>query len=219
VFRVIDPSRYLLFVVAALALLAIPGPAVLYVVAQSLGHGRRAGVVSVLGVHVGSLVHVLAAAVGLSQLLMSSATAYATVKYAGAAYLLVMGARRLLTRGNAEVTAAGHVAPRPAGRLFRQGVVVNVLNPKTALFFLALLPQFVDVHRSAVPLQIIVLGCTFVLLGLITDSAWALGAGVLGAAVGRSARGLLVERVVTGSVFIALGAATALTGRPEPSRT
>jgi threonine/homoserine/homoserine lactone efflux protein len=215
---VLDPSRYAVFVLAALALLAIPGPAVVYVVAQSLDQGRRAGILSVLGVHVGSLVHVFAAAVGLSQLLVSSATAYTVVKYAGAAYLIVIGARRLLVRDKDPVTAAPAV-PRPPGRLFRQGVIVNVLNPKTALFFLALLPQFVDVDRGSVPLQILALGITFVLLGLVTDSVWALGAGALGGAVRKSARGLRVERLVSGSVFITLGAVTALSGRPEPRRS
>jgi threonine/homoserine/homoserine lactone efflux protein len=215
---VLDPSRYAVFVLAALALLAIPGPAVVYVVAQSLDQGRRAGILSVLGVHVGSLVHVFAAAVGLSQLLVSSATAYTVVKYAGAAYLIVIGARRLLVREKDPVTAAPAV-PRAPGRLFRQGVIVNVLNPKTALFFLALLPQFVDVDRGSVPLQILALGITFVLLGLVTDSIWALGAGALGGAVRRSARGLRVERLVSGSVFLTLGAVTALSGRPEPRRS
>jgi threonine/homoserine/homoserine lactone efflux protein len=215
---VLDPSRYAVFVLAALALLAIPGPAVVYVVAQSLDQGRRAGILSVLGVHVGSLVHVFAAAVGLSQLLVSSATAYTVVKYAGAAYLIVIGARRLLVRDKDPGTAAPAV-PRTPGRLFRQGVIVNVLNPKTALFFLALLPQFVDVDRGAVPLQILALGITFVLLGLVTDSVWALGAGALGGAVRRSARGLRVERLVSGSVFLTLGAVTALSGRPAPRRS
>ncbi|MDQ1625191.1 MAG: hypothetical protein QOJ49_689 [Actinomycetota bacterium] len=214
----LDPSRYAVFVLAALALLAIPGPAVVYVVAQSLDQGRRAGILSVLGVHVGSLVHVFAAAVGLSQLLVSSATAYTVVKYAGAAYLIVIGARRLLVRDK-DPRAAVPAVPRTPGRLFRQGVIVNVLNPKTALFFLALLPQFVDVDRGAVPLQILALGITFVLLGLVTDSVWALGAGALGGAVRRSARGLRVERLVSGSVFLTLGAVTALSGRPAPRRS
>ena len=217
----IDPSRFAVFAVAALALLAIPGPAVIYIVAQSLDQGRRAGVVSVLGIHVGSSVHVLAATVGLSQLLVSSATAYSVVKYAGAAYLVALGLRRLLTRDRLPATP-GPVVPgdrKSERQLFRQGVVVNVLNPKTALFFLAFLPQFVDVSRGHVPLQILTLGATFVLLGLVTDTIRALAAGAVGTTLRRSAHALRVERLVTGSVFVALGALTALSGRPEPQRT
>ncbi len=217
----IDPSRFAVFAVAALALLVVPGPAVIYIVAQSLDQGRRAGVVSVFGIHTGSLVHVLAATVGLSQLLVSSATAYTVVKYAGAAYLIGLGVRRILTRDRVadDDAPAVVVDPRSNRQLFRQGVVVNVLNPKTALFFLAFLPQFVDVDAGRVPLQIAVLGVTFVLLGLVTDTVWALAAGTLGSTLRRSARVLRVERLVSGSVFIALGALTAASGRPEPQHT
>jgi threonine/homoserine/homoserine lactone efflux protein len=218
---VIDPSRFAVFAVAAMALLVVPGPAVIYIVAQSLDQGRRAGVVSVLGIHTGSMVHVLAATVGLSQLLVSSATAYTVVKYAGAAYLIGLGVRRILTRDRVADDADPAVAvdPRSNRQLFRQGVVVNVLNPKTALFFLAFLPQFVDVDAGRVPLQIAVLGVTFVLLGLVTDTVWALAAGTLGSTLRRSARVLRIERLVSGSVFIALGALTAASGRPEPQHT
>ena len=213
-----DPSRFAVFAVAALALLVVPGPAVVYIVAQSLDQGHRAGVVSVLGIHVGSMVHVLAATVGLSQLLMSSATAYTVVKYAGAAYLVVMGVRRLLSRDR-ERQPDVVIDPRSSKRLFRDGVVVNILNPKTALFFLAFLPQFVDVDAGHVPLQIFVLGATFVVLGLLTDTVWALAAGTVGSTLRRSAKVLKIERLATGSVFVALGALTALSGRPEPQRT
>ena len=138
----IDPGRYALFVVAALALLVVPGPAVLYIVTRSIHQGRRAGLVSVLGIHLGTLVHIAAATAGLSALLLSSATAFYVVKYAGAAYLIGLGLFTLLSRkGEAEIALGGE---RRLRRVFAQGVVVNVLNPKTALFFLAFLPQFVD---------------------------------------------------------------------------
>jgi threonine/homoserine/homoserine lactone efflux protein len=136
-----DPHSWLLFGLAALALLLVPGPAVLYVVAQSAEHGRRAGLVSVAGLHAGTLVHTAAAAVGLSALVVSSAVAFSVVKYAGVAYLIYLGVRRLLTK--VRPPEVEH-RDEPLRRLFRQGVVVNVLNPKTALFFLAFLPQFVD---------------------------------------------------------------------------
>src|SRR5919198_4249780 len=135
-------SAYLLFVLTALTLLLIPGPAVMYVVGQSIGGGRRAGVASVLGIHTGTLVHVMAAAVGISSLLVASATAFSIVKYAGAAYLIVLGARRLL--GKDHTTVGDTRGPSDLRRHFRQGIVVNILNPKTALFFLAFLPQFID---------------------------------------------------------------------------
>jgi len=144
-----DPGTLALFAGAAVALLVIPGPAVLYIVAQSIEHGRGAGLVSMLGVQFGGLVHVTAAALGLSALLVSSAVAFNVVKYAGAAYLIFLGLRKLLRRERFETT--GERPPRRLDRLFAQGIVVNVLNPKTALFFFAFLPQFVDVSAGSVP--------------------------------------------------------------------
>src|SRR5438128_1380172 len=120
----------------------------MYVVGQSIGRGRRAGLASVLGVHTGTLVHVTAAAVGISSLLVASATAFAIVKYAGAAYLIVLGARRLL--GMEEPRETETRGPTDLKQHYRQGIVVNVLNPKTALFFLAFLPQFINPDGSAV---------------------------------------------------------------------
>jgi threonine/homoserine/homoserine lactone efflux protein len=161
-----------IFAAAALLLLLTPGPAVLYIVARSLEQGRRAGLVSALGVHLGTLVHVAAA--GLSAILAASATAFSVVKYLGAAYLVYLGARSLLERRTA---GNGADRPRPLRRAFLDGVVVNVLNPKTALFFLAFLPQFVNVSRDSVGAQVLALGVLFVLLGLVTDGGYALMAG------------------------------------------
>jgi threonine/homoserine/homoserine lactone efflux protein len=202
-----SPTTYALFVLAALALLVIPGPAVLYVVTQSVGGGRRAGLASVLGLHTGTLVHIGAAAAGISGLVVASATAFSVVKYAGAAYLIVMGLRRLATRERI-VESMPVVDHR---RLFRDGIVVNVLNPKTALFFLAFLPQFVDPH-GRVPVEVVALGLTFLVLGLVTDSLWALGAGAAGERLRRSRVFPRVERWVSGSVFVGLGVATAVAG-------
>jgi threonine/homoserine/homoserine lactone efflux protein len=201
-----DGSTVLLFVAAALALLAVPGPAVLYIVAQSVDQGRRAGLVSMLGIHTGSLVHVAAASLGLSSLLVSSATAFQAVKYAGAVYLIVLGVRRLLSR--TDVTD-GRPKRASRGHLYRQGVVVNVLNPKTALFFLAFLPQFVDVKAGHVGLQVALLGLLFVALGIVSDGAYALLAGTLGGRLRQSRPFARAQRWVTGSVYVGLGAATA----------
>jgi threonine/homoserine/homoserine lactone efflux protein len=202
-----DSTAVWLFCVAALALLAIPGPAVLYVVVQSAEQGRRAGLASVGGIHVGSLVHVAAATAGLSALIVASALAFSVVKFAGAAYLVYLGIRKLLER-----TPIEHIERRrePLRLAFLRGIVVNVLNPKTALFFLAFLPQFVDPDRGAVWSQVLVLGLLFVALGLVSDSLYALAAGTVGGLLRRRRDAL---RYGSGIVFIGLGAAAALAKR------
>ena len=202
-----------LFVVAALALLLVPGPAVLYVVARSIHEGRRAGLASVVGIHVGTLVHIAAATLGLSALIASSAAAFTAVKIAGAVYLVGLGLWTLLSRrAEPDVALGGEWNLR---RAFAQGIVVNVLNPKTALFFLAFLPQFVDPNAPHPALQIAFLGFLFALLGLATDSVWALAAGTAGGVLRRSRRFLRTQRYVTGTVYIGLGVATALAGSAE----
>jgi threonine/homoserine/homoserine lactone efflux protein len=202
-----DSTAVWLFCLAALALLAVPGPAVLYIVVQSAEQGRRAGLASVGGIHVGSLVHVAAATAGLSALIVASAVAFSVVKYAGAAYLVYLGVRKLLER------SAIDDVDRPAEPLrsaFLRGIVVNVLNPKTALFFLAFLPQFVDPDRGAVWSQVLVLGLLFVALGLVSDSLYALAAGTVGGLLRRRRNAL---RYGSGLVYIGLGAAAAAVKR------
>ena len=140
-----DASTFGFFLVAALALLLVPGPAVLYIVARSMDQGRAAGLVSVLGVSLGSFVHVAFAAVGLSAILASSAAAFGVVKWLGVAYLVWLGLQRLLARDEEDVQLV--IEPKRLPRIFSQGVIVNLLNPKVALFFLAFLPQFVDRRR------------------------------------------------------------------------
>jgi len=194
------------FVVAALLLLITPGPAVLYIVARSMDQGRRAGLVSMLGVHVGTLVHIGAAAAGLSALLMASATAFSIVKYLGAVYLVYLGVRRLCERTT--LTADRPPAVR-LGRAFVDGFVVNLLNPKTALFFLAFLPQFVDVSRGRVGAQIVVLGSIFVALGIFTDGLYAVGAGTAARWLRASPRFLASERWISGGMYIGLGVTAA----------
>jgi threonine/homoserine/homoserine lactone efflux protein len=206
-----DSSTLLLFAAAALALIVVPGPAVLYIVAQSIDRGRLAGFVSALGIAVGGLVHVTAAAIGLSSLLVSSATAFAVVKYAGAGYLIGLGLYTLFVRK--EKLAAEVPRERRLRRRFGQGVVVNVLNPKTALFFFAFLPQFVDPDQGSAALQIGILGLVFVALAVISDSVWALVAGSASERLRDSRRFLGVQRYVSGSVFVGLGALTAAAKR------
>ena len=204
-------STLAVFALASFLLIVVPGPAVLYVVTRSIAQGRRAGLVSMLGVEAGGLVHVAAAAVGLSAIIASSATAFTVVKLAGAAYLISIGVRRLVARE--EALPAATVAGRSAKRLFAQGVVVNVLNPKTAVFFLAFLPQFVDPARGTVTLQFLVLGLTFVAVAMISDGAYALAAGTAGDWLRGSERVRRWLGRFSGAVFVGLGVTAALTGR------
>jgi threonine/homoserine/homoserine lactone efflux protein len=202
-----------LYVVAALALLIVPGPSVLYVVTRSIEQGRRAGLASVVGIHVGTLVHIAAATLGLSALVLSSAVAFTAVKVAGAVYLIGLGLWTLFSRkAEADIALGGE---RNLRRAFAQGVVVNVLNPKTALFFLAFLPQFVDPNAPHPAFQIAFLGMLFALLGMVTDSLWALAAGTAGGVLRRSRRFARAQRYVAGSVYVGLGVATAVAGRAE----
>jgi threonine/homoserine/homoserine lactone efflux protein len=196
-----------LFGLAALALLAIPGPAVLYIVFQSAEQGRRVGLASVAGVHLGTLVHVAAASAGLSAVIVASSLAFSVVKYAGAAYLVYLGIRKLLER-NEETRIERR--REPLRRAFMRGTIVNALNPKTALFFLAFLPQFVAPDRGGVWSQALVLGFVFVGLGLVTDSVYALVAGTVGGLLRRRRNAV---RYGSGIVFIALGATAALAKR------
>jgi threonine/homoserine/homoserine lactone efflux protein len=208
-----DGSTLLLFVGASLALLAIPGPAVIYVVTRSIEHGRTAGMVSMLGVETGTFAYALAAAAGLSGLIAASVTAFTVVKYAGAAYLLYLGVRKLLERDQPQdASLTGR------SRLFLNGTLVQLLNPKIAIFFVAFLPQFVDSSRGPVALQILVLGTIFTLLAVLSDGAYVLLAGALSGwlRTGRRARSRLAK--LSGGVYIGLGLTAALSGsRPSHS--
>ncbi|PKN90551.1 MAG: RhtB family transporter [Chloroflexi bacterium HGW-Chloroflexi-6] len=198
-----DPLKLPIFILAALTLLLTPGPAVLYIVARSMDQGRLAGMVSVLSVEVGNFVHVVAVTLGLSALLLSSALAFTVIKYLGAAYLIYLGLRRIFSHETALSTTS--IESQSLGRVFSQGVVVAVLNPKTALFFLAFLPQFVDPARGNLTLQLFTLGSIFVLMAIVTDSLYALLAGTVGQSLKNAPYFLKVERYLVGSVYVGLG--------------
>jgi len=202
-------TSFALFCLASAALAVVPGPAVTYIVMHSVDKGRRAGLASAAGVASGGLVHVAAATVGLSALIASSATAFTVVKLVGAVYLIVVGIRRIVGRDDSEQVQA---PPAPMSRIYRQGVIVNVFNPKTALFFLAFLPQFVD-RGSSVPPQVAVLGLTFAAIAFTSDCLYALLADLLAGRLRRSGSGALLRRYLSGGIFVALGVTAAAARR------
>ncbi len=200
-----DLATLALFCAFTLGLLVVPGPAVLYIVTRSVAQGRGAGLISVLGVHAGSVVHVAAAALGLSALLAASATAYAVVKWGGIAYLVWLGVRNLVRRGG----GGEEVVEPPAQskrRLFWEGAVVNVLNPKTAIFFLAFLPPFTDPAAGPVGPQILLFGLLWIVLGMASDGTYAMLASALGGRLRASRRARRRLEVGSGVVYLGLAA-------------
>jgi threonine/homoserine/homoserine lactone efflux protein len=196
-------STYAVFLATAIALLLVPGPAVLYVVTRSIEMGRGGGLASVAGITTGTVVFVGLAAAGLSSLLLASTTAFDAVRYAGAAYLVLLGVRRLLGRGLDE--ADTEAPPRTRRRAYGQGIVVNLTNPKTIVFVFAFLPQFVDPEANHAWLQVLVLGLSFTLLGFLSDSMYALAAGTIADRL-RGSKGIArVQRWFGGGVLVGLG--------------
>jgi threonine/homoserine/homoserine lactone efflux protein len=203
-------SSFGIFVAAALILLITPGPSVLFIVARSIDQGTRAGLVSVAGMATGGIVHVTAAALGVSAIVLSSALAFAALKYVGAAYLIYLGTKTLRSaRQPVEITRPQR---QPLSRTFREAITVQIFNPKAALFFFAFLPQFVDPARGPAFLQILFLGAVYHGLALVTDSAYALAAGQLRSWLTRSTRVVKVQRNVSGATYIGLGILTATAG-------
>ena len=196
-----------LFIAAGLALNLTPGPDMLYVAARGAGEGRSAGIVSALGIGVGTLVHIALVAAGLAAVLAAVPVAYLAIRLGGAAYLIYLGVRSLLSKPTVET---GTLAPASLGAIFRQGVITNVLNPKVALFFLAFLPQFVDASRGNPALQVVALGLLFDTTGTLVNLAVAIGSSH--AAERLRAPGVWLQRV-TGGIFVALGVKLALTSR------
>ena len=206
----IELSQLYLFLGATLALLLVPGPAVLYITARSANQGRMAGLVSVLAIETANFLQAVAATLGLSALLLSSALAFDVVKYLGAAYLIYLGLRKLLTREKDEETQA--IEAESLSRIYWQGFVINLLNPKTALFFFAFLPQFVDPARGNVTGQSLLLGALFVGMAIITDGLYALLASSLAERLKGSRKFQKGQRYFAGLVYVGLGITTALTG-------
>ena len=206
----IEFSQLYLFLGATLALLLVPGPAVLYITARSANQGRLAGLVSVLVIETANFLQAVAATLGLSAILLSSALAFDVVKYLGAAYLIYLGIRKLLVPEEGKVQ--GEVKAESLARIYWQGFAINLLNPKTALFFFAFLPQFVDPKRGNVTAQTLLLGAIFVGMALITDSLYALLASSLAERMRGSQHFQKGQRYFAGLVYVGLGITTALTG-------
>lgn len=195
---------------AALVLLLVPGPAVLYITARSASQGRMAGLVSVFAIETANFLQAVAAALGLSAILLSSALAFDVVKYLGAAYLVYLGIRKLLASDGGEVE--GVIRRESLSRIYWQGFAVNILNPKTALFFFAFLPQFVDPAKGNVVGQNLLLGAVFVGMAIVTDSMYALLASSIAGRFSGNRRFQKGGRYFAGLVYIGLGITTALTG-------
>jgi threonine/homoserine/homoserine lactone efflux protein len=207
-----DKAHLSLFFAAAFRLAITPGPGIFYVLARSLAGGRKEGSISSLGTFVGGLIHVLAAALGISAILAASAIAFSIVKYAGAAYLIYLGIRTIQTR-KLKITADASL--RPARDSFKQGVWTEVLNPKTALFFLAFIPQFVSPTRGHVFLQFAVLGSLSVIMNTSADPTVAAFAGLISDQLRANPRLQSRQRVVSGFGMIGLGVYVGCSGTPH----
>lgn len=203
-----DPPTLAAFFVASLALLVMPGPTVMYIVARGINQGRSAALVSTLGVEVGTLIQLLVATLGLSALVASSDATFAAIRYLGAGYLVWLALGVALDEGRHaldDLSASGALRP-----VFLQGVLVEVLNPKTALFFLAFLPQFTNPERGSVTGQMLLLGMVFILLAICNDGLVGLLAGALAAKLREDWRFLAIQRHVSGCLYMTLAASTAL---------
>jgi len=206
------PATLGLFAVASVILVVSPGPAVVYIVGEGIGGGRRAGIFAAFGIFAGGLIHVTAAALGLSALLAASTSAFTVLKLAGAGYLIFTGLRTLLSGDHGD---RSEVEPRSRTdwQRFRRGFIVQVLNPKAAVFFVAFLPQFIDPGGSSSQVQATFLGVVFVLIALASDTAYGFLAGSAGKALASSTRFRRIQRWVSGLTLVGLGAAAAVIGR------
>ena len=202
-----DLNSLISFAVASVTLLVIPGPAVIYIVNRSVADGRQIGLAAVVGLELGTFMHVLAATVGLSAILATSENAFNVVKYLGASYLVLIGLRTLTRKPEAISTSASSMTQSQA---FRQGFIINTLNPKIALFFLSFLPQFIDPNISSNARQSLILGSVFVLCGFVIDGIYALTASSLREVLVKGKALPFIQQYVAGVVFVLLGAAAAL---------
>lgn len=209
-------STIWLFCIAAATLLLIPGPAVFYIMAKSIDQGKKAGLVSVLGVSLGGSVHVLAGAIGVSAILMTSATAFSIVKYLGAAYLVYLGCKTLFSPSDHTASEIPKAPRKKLVTIFYESALVEVLNPKTALFFLAFFPQFISPSAGSVTVQFLLLGTIFIILALISDGLYAVLAASIRKRIPRSKGSSTLQKRITGYFYIVIGVISAFA---SPSKT
>lgn len=209
-------STIWLFVIAAATLLIVPGPAVFYIMARSIDQGKKAGLISVLGVSLGGSVHVLAGAIGVSAILMTSATAFNTVKYLGAAYLVYLGCRTLFSASDETGLEVQKPPRKKLLNIFYESALVEVMNPKTALFFLAFFPQFITPSAGSVTVQFLLLGTIFIILALISDGLYAVLAASIRKRILGSKVGSTLQNRITGCFYIVIGIFSAFA---SPSKT
>ena len=204
-------SNLLTFALAAAVLIAVPGPSVLFVIGRSLALGRKGGLLSVLGNALGMIPQIVAVALGVGVALAQSVLLFTIVKFAGAAYLVFLGIQAIRHRGRS-TTAADPSRSASTFRVLREGFIVGATNPKSLVFFVAVLPQFVEYTSGAIPLQLAILGAVFLLIALVSDSIWALVAGTARQWFARSPRRISTLSTSGGAMMIALGGSLALTG-------
>lgn len=204
-------TNLLAFALASLVLIAIPGPSVLFVIGRSLALGRKGGLLSVLGNAVGMVPQIIAVAMGVGIIVAQSVVLFTIIKFAGAAYLAYLGIQAIRHRGG-RTTAAGPVPPSSTWRMLREGFLVGATNPKSIVFFVAVLPQFVDYATGNIPLQLATLGAVFLVIALVSDSIWALAAGTARQWFARSPKRISALSAAGGVMMIGLGGTLALTG-------
>ena len=206
----VPTTNLLAFALASLVLIAVPGPSVLFVIGRTLALGRRGGLLSVLGNAAGEVVQIAAVALGVGVVLAQSVLLFSVVKFAGAAYLVYLGIQAIRHRGG-PVTASSS-APSSTARVLREGFIVGATNPKSIVFFVAVLPQFVDYSGGAIPVQLGILGAIFLLIALVSDSTWSLAAGTARHWFARSPRRIAALSTTGGVMMIGLGGTLALVG-------
>ncbi|AXB42946.1 LysE family translocator [Amycolatopsis albispora] len=210
-----SPDRLAAFALASLLLILIPGPAVLFAISRALAHGRRAALTTVAGGALGSFTAATAVAVGVGAIVQTSAVVYTVIKLAGAAYLIYLGVQTIRRRRALREAFEARAAPIGGGRTLLQGFIVGVTNPKTVVFFAAILPQFADPSAGHAGLQMVVLGAVFAVIALAMDSVWGVAAGAVRAWFGRSSRRLDLVGGAAGLTMVGLGVGLAVSGRKE----
>ncbi|WP_109830538.1 LysE family translocator [Reichenbachiella versicolor] len=207
-------ENILFFMISASMLIIIPGPAVLYIMMKSMEHGYKAGFVSVLGIGAGAMVHVVAAGIGISALLVASSYAFLVLKYLGAIYLIYLGVKKLFDKNTSESIEIGKSEKR-LGKIFSEGLIVNVLNPKTAIFFLAFLPQFISPEKGGTVFQIVFLGLLFTVIALLSDSIYVLASAKITQLIKGNKKYFSIQNRVMASIYILLGILTLAVDRPN----